>query len=80
MRAKLEFDCTEPSESQELKRALNATYAYLALFEIDNTIFRSRVKYPLDEYTVEMIELVEKMRQEFFDILAANYVNLDDLD
>lgn len=72
MKAILEFDLGEYSDRLAHKRCTSAADAYLALYELREMFFRMSK----DESKVD----AEKLKQEFFDILEANSINLNDLE
>ena len=62
MKAILEFDL--PEEQEEYKMANKGSDYFHALWDIDQEIFRKRVKYD-DTLSDKEYKLVEKMREEF---------------
>ena len=75
MKAILEFNLDDVSDRLAHKRCVNATNAYIALFEVNEKL-RQINKYGDGTDKVDVGEL----REIIFDIFDANGVNLDDLE
>ena len=73
MKGILEFDLSEPFEASAHKRCISATDAYLALHDIKERLHQL-IKNDHDKIKVE------SLRQDFYDIVDAHGINLDDLD
>ena len=72
MKATLEFNL--PDEDAEFYCATKGTAMLNALFEI-NTELRKLWKY--EELNEDEWNMVERIREQFFDILRENEINLD---
>lgn len=72
MKATLEFNL--PDEDAEFYCATKGQAMLNALWEI-NTELRKLWKY--EELNEDEFKMVERIRQEFFDILRENEINLD---
>ena len=90
-RALLEFDLTDLGAAEEFKRAVKATDAYGALWEVSQSLFRPARKcgfsdnYPkrlnelLDGHHGDAIrEMLRLLEAEFSNILEVRDVNLND--
>ena len=73
MKAKLKFDLTDPDDREEHLRCVKSLDMAMALFDIKEFI-RSNVKYT-DKETINL----EKLNDEFTDILDKRDINLDSL-
>lgn len=73
MKATLTFDTKE--EEYEFKHALRGSNYHAALLDISNHL-RSLTKYPLDSFSEQTNEELEKLRSKFFDILQDNEADL----
>jgi hypothetical protein len=79
-KAILEFDLNDFDDKLEHKRAVNATNAYLALFNI-NSLFRSMIKNEIfndKELSDVEYDLIDKLQDEVCNIVD-EYVNMEDL-
>jgi len=72
MKATIEFNL--PEDQHEFDLVVNASAMYNALWEI-NTELRTLWKY--EELTDAEWKIVERIREQFFDILRENYINLN---
>ena len=72
MKAILEFDL--PDDQSDLESAINGYKWQLAMWDMSQYL-RSKTKYAPDETSGEVIEALEKARDELFDIL--NNYNLE---
>jgi len=72
MKANIEFNL--PEDQHEFDLVVNASAMYNALWEI-NTELRTLWKY--EELTDAEWKIVERIREQFFDILRENYINLN---
>lgn len=70
-KAIIEFNLNDPEDADAYYRCANALNLVTALWEIDNRL-RSIVKY-------DSGETVEQFREEFYNILQENNINLDKL-
>lgn len=70
-KAIIEFNLNDPEDADAHYRCVNALNLVTALWEIDNRL-RSIVKY-------DSGETVEQFREEFYNILQENNINLDKL-
>jgi thioredoxin-like negative regulator of GroEL len=70
-KAIIEFNLNDPEDADAHYRCANALNLVTALWEIDNRL-RSIVKY-------DSGETVEQFREEFYNILQENSINLDKL-
>lgn len=85
MKAKLEFDLEDVEDERSLKRALKANDYELALYEMQQKVFRPARKHGYGDASIQKIldenpacaELVEKLEQLFYDILEDYEINLD---
>ena len=77
MKAILTFDCNDPHESLEFKRASSADQSYLSLFNIREYLFKQINGEDICEsYKPIFISVLEK----FNDILSEHNIDLDNLD
>ena len=77
MKAILEFNFDDYGDRLAHKRAVNATNVYIAIHEYSN-IIRKIEKYDnLDENQFQMLSI---LKNNFYQILQENEVNLDDLE
>jgi len=72
MKAKLEYNL--PDDQFEFDCAVKSTKMYFALTEIKDEL-RSIWKY--EELKENQFEMVERIREKFFEILLENEINLD---
>jgi hypothetical protein len=71
-----EFEDGDVYAYNQIVRLNNSTRSYLALYEISEHL-RQIAKY---EHSGEVEECIESIRQELFDILENNSINLDNLE
>lgn len=76
MKATLTFDLNDSDERAEHKRAIQATDAYLVLWDLDQEL-RQKLKY--SELTGEREIAYSEIREKLHDLLSNYGVNLDDL-
>lgn len=74
MKATIEFELPEDEEQYEI--ANNAGKMYMALWDIKQ-LFRSTLKYNPTGLNEEELKQWEAMREEFFEILDNNDLNID---
>jgi len=79
MKATLEFDLNAEFEDLAHKRALNATNAYIALHSVEE-LFRSLLKYQIDNLSTETVTVVDQLAQDFYKILDRYDIDLNDLE
>jgi hypothetical protein len=68
----LSFDDSDPHEATSARRAINATHAYLALWDMDSWL-RNKVKY-------EDKEVFQEARDALREFLDDYDINLDDIE
>lgn len=78
MKAFLKFDLADPSERLEHRRAISATDSYICLHQIAEEIFRRVRKY--GNHSEEVLNVVESMERQFYEILETYGVDLNDLE
>jgi len=78
MKATLTFNLDDPHDSLAHKRAINATNAYLVIFDVLNDVFRKRIKY--GELDFDSENLLVEMQAEVCAILENHSVDLNDLE
>lgn len=76
-KAILEFDLNEEHDVIAHKRAVMSYELIAALLDIEQYL-RSQIKYN-DELSKEAYEALEKMREEFYEILKNRNISFDDL-
>jgi hypothetical protein len=72
MKVKLEYNL--PDDQFEFECAVKSTKMYFALTELKDEL-RSIWKY--EELKQNQFEMVERIREKFFEILTENEINLD---
>lgn len=77
MKAILEFNFENEYDSTQYKRATKAYETVLSLWEIDQFL-RNELKYN-DKLSEEEYKVLEQVRNEFYNIINNNGVNLDEL-
>ena len=77
--ATLHFNLEDPYAKIDLEAAIKAPALISAISEIDNEVFRKRIKYGYEEYTEKEIELLEKLRKEVWDIVLEAVPNYHEL-
>jgi len=80
MKATLSFNLDQPEEKLALKRALNATNAYIVFHELTYKTFRNILKYDSDSLSPETIQVVENLRDNLFNLMSENGIDLSDLE
>ena len=73
MKAILEFNLEESFDREAHIRAIKATDAYLALYDIENLLKRNE-EYPAQEV---LYEVYSKLKEQFYNILQHRDINLD---
>lgn len=76
-KAILEFDLNESEDVEAHKRAVKALDLVLSLRAIDQYL-RSQIKYN-EKLTEDQHEVLEKAREEFYDIMNEHHISLDEL-
>ena len=74
MNVKVEYNFDLPDENCEYQMYLNSLNAYLCLQEMSEKL-RSIYKY--ENHDAKELELIERIRNDFYQILEENSVNLD---
>jgi hypothetical protein len=72
MKVKLEYNL--PDDQFEFECAVKSTKMYFSLTEINDEL-RSIWKY--EDLKANQFEMVERIREKFFEILTENEINLD---
>ena len=72
MKVKLEYNL--PDDQFEFECAVKSTKMYFALTELNDEL-RSIWKY--EDLKANQFEMVERIREKFFEILTENEINLD---
>ena len=72
MKATLEFNL--PEDQEEFDCAVKSTKMFFALTEIKNEL---RAIWKYEELKENQFEMVERIREKFFEILLENEINLD---
>jgi hypothetical protein len=80
MKSTLTFDLSKPEEKSALRRALNADNAYIVFHELTYKTFRNLLKYESESLSPETIQVVERLRDELFNLMSENKIDLDDLE
>lgn len=62
-----------PEEREDLEIAQNGIKYQIALQEIDRKL-RDYVKYQCEEFSEPQMEMIEKIREDFFEILKDNEI------
>jgi hypothetical protein len=74
MKAVLEFDLDVHEDLLSYNRAVNATRAYIAIYEIQNLLKTKR------EYEAVNENVIEKLEEDIYGILENRRINLEDLE
>ena len=77
-KAILEFDLNEPDDKEAHKRAVKALDMAIALWDIEQYL-RSQTKYAPDSMPQEVYDALDKVKQEFYEILTNHNISLDEL-
>lgn len=65
----LYFDLSTHEGRTDMRLAQAASDLHNILTEIDNEVFRKRIKYESEQYSDEQMELLEKLRTEINNII-----------
>lgn len=65
-----------PEEQDELDITMKAIDMSIALSDFYNESLRARLKYNSDAYNKSQIELLEKIKEEFFAILSERNIDV----
>lgn len=68
-KAMLEFDLNEEEDREEFKRAQKAFDLAQVISDFGDKSLRRRLKYESDAYTDKEIELLEKLREELWELV-----------
>lgn len=89
MIANLKFDLEDPDDRAAHKRCISATDAYLALWELQQEIFRPARKHGYDDLEINellaadsddiALDVIGLLESKFFEILERNGIKLEDL-
>ena len=69
MIATLNFNLDEPEDREEFKRAQKAFDLAQVISDFGDKSLRRRIKYESDAYTEKEIELLEKLREELWELV-----------
>jgi len=72
MKAKLTFNL--PEDQDEFDNAINGSKAHLALWQISQNI---RAIWKYSDLTDEQFKIVEKIRDEFYEVINEHGINLE---
>lgn len=75
MKGKLEYDLTDHEERQSHLRAVKSLDLACVIWDVQQ-MFRNKLKGDLSEHDYE---LVEKLQENFYDILEEHNIDLDEL-
>lgn len=68
-KAVLEFDLEKPEDRDEFKRAQKASDLINVISEFNEESLRKRIKYLSEGFTKKEIELLNKLREELWDLV-----------
>jgi hypothetical protein len=80
MKATLEFNLNDHEDKLEHKRAINATSAYLVLWDLDNHVLREMIKYNGDKYSEETLNIIMYIRGELHRLMDEKGVSFQELE
>lgn len=82
MKVKMEFDTNNETENAEYKVAVKAQELFLCLHDFSETILRRGRKHETfrgKELTDEEFELMEKIEEDFYEILSKYGIDLTEI-
>lgn len=77
MKATLEFDLDDVDDKENHRICVQARDLVLACQSFVNDSLRRRIKYQCDNWTDSEYDLLEEIRQEFYDKLHQYDINID---
>ena len=76
----LHFNLEDPYAKLDMHAALRGSDLVSAIREIDNEVFRKRIKYESDKYTDKEYELLETLRKEMWAVIEDAVPNFSELE
>ena len=76
MKAVIEFDLNESIDIQAHKRFMSIDSIYYVLWQFTEEM-RRQVKYNTNNYNGDQLEVIEKLRETFNELLINNQISLD---
>jgi hypothetical protein len=76
MKAVIEFDLNESIDIQAHKRFMSIDSIYYVLWQFTEEM-RRQVKYNTNNYNGDQLEVIEKLRETFNELLINNHISLD---
>jgi len=75
MKTQLTFNFDDEDNEDKLKRIINTDSAYMSLWDMSQWL-REHYKYH-EEHSEEVLDFIDKAREEFYNIMERNDIDLD---